>query len=127
MEKTLSEKIAFLQGLADGLEIEDGSKQGKIIAGILGVLEDMAAAIEEDEQDLDDLKDYVECIDDDLAEVEDIIDDEEIDDDDEMIEIVCPHCDEVVYLDPECLTSEEEPLCPNCGQPILEEDDEDED
>ena len=43
MSVDISEKISYLQGLSAGLNISDASPQGKIISGILAVLDDMAA------------------------------------------------------------------------------------
>ena len=36
----ISEKVAYLKGLAEGLELED-SKEGKLIKGIIDVLDDI--------------------------------------------------------------------------------------
>lgn len=42
---TISEKVAYLKGLADGLDLDkEPSKEGKIIAKIIDVLEDVGFA-----------------------------------------------------------------------------------
>ena len=39
---TISEKVAYLKGLADGLDLDqETSKEGKLIAKIIDVLEDV--------------------------------------------------------------------------------------
>ena len=87
----LTEKSAYIKGLADGLELDKTTKEGKILAALLELVDEMAQAvadiqvdIEEIDEDLDYLNDYVEELDDDLEVVEDFLDDEvESDDEDE--------------------------------------------
>ena len=112
---TLKEKVAYLQGLAEGLKLDDSSKEGKILLGVLELLSDMSQTVSDLEENVEELEDYVDCIDDDLAALEE-------DADDDFVEIVCPHCGETVYFDPDCLDDEDEPLCPSCGKALLEED-----
>ena len=66
----IGEKVAFLKGLAEGLEISADSKNGKILKGILDVLGDMAEAIETLEDENETLEDYIEEIDEDLGDLE---------------------------------------------------------
>ena len=98
---TLKEKVAYLQGLAEGLKLDDSSKEGKILLGVLELLSDMSQTVSDLEENVEELEDYV---------------------DDDFVEIVCPHCGETVYFDPDCLDDEDEPLCPSCGKALLEED-----
>ena len=86
----LTEKSAYLKGLADGLELDKNTKEGKIIAALLDLVDEMAQEIadiqndiEEIDEDLDYLNEYIEEIDDDLEVVEDFLDEEcELDEDD---------------------------------------------
>ena len=41
----ISEKVAYLKGLAEGLNLDTESKEGKLIAAIIDVLDDMAEKI----------------------------------------------------------------------------------
>ena len=66
----LSEKVAYLKGLAEGLEISSDSKNGKILKGILDILEEMASSIETIEDEVDTIDDYVTEIDEDLGQLE---------------------------------------------------------
>ena len=43
----LYEKVAYLKGLSDGLDIEESTKEGKLLISIIDVLEDFANAIVE--------------------------------------------------------------------------------
>ena len=124
----LYERVAYLRGLAEGLGVEEESSEGKVIANIIDVLEDFAEAINELYDYQEDLDEYVEAIDEDLADVEDELyededDDEDFDDFDDFddydyIEVECPHCKEYVYLDEDLLNNDKEVICPNCHKVI---------
>lgn len=82
----LAQKVAYLKGLADGLGIDDSTKEGKLLLSIVETLEDFSDVIDDLIEDHMDLEEYVNFIDEDLADVEeDIYGDEsdyEFDDDD---------------------------------------------
>lgn len=134
----LTEKVAFLKGLAEGLEIGEDKKQGKVLMGILDLLEDMALEIGGIQDDMEELCAQVDEIDEDLGEVEeylsgeDCCDDDdcdcgcedEDDEDEEYYEVECPKCGETIYVD-EDLLDEDYIICPNCNEEIeIELDDE---
>ena len=117
-EMSISEKVAYIKGLAEGLKTED-----KLLTAIIDVLGDIAAEIDDVEEVVADMGDQIDAVDEDLASVEELIYDEEDDccccgeDDDDCYEVECPACHEVLYLDAEML--EEEGIeCPNCGTPL---------
>jgi hypothetical protein len=39
---TIKEKVSYIRGLTDGLEINNSTKEGKVIKAIIDVLEDIA-------------------------------------------------------------------------------------
>lgn len=126
--KYLYEEVAYLKGLAEGLEISNETKEGKIIHKIVEALESFADAIVELEEEQADLVEYVESIDEDLADIEDDIyeDGEEDEDDDELsfIEMECPSCSDLVEIDEELLYNDEiDIVCPNCQAIILSSED----
>ena len=124
--KNLQQKVAYLQGLADGMELED-SKEGKVIAGILEALEEMAEQIEAIYEQQADMEDYLESIDSDLADVEDeIFGDEEDGDEDNMVDVECPNCHETACFDESILYDEDpiEVICPNCEAVVFSNEDE---
>ena len=121
----LTEKIAYLKGLLEGMEIDKDSKEGKIYTAIMDVLSDMALTIEDMSDYVDELAAQVDEIDEDLADVEDYLDEEcddcdcdcdccDCEDDDDLYEVECPKCHDIIYLDGEML-EEEGITCPNCG------------
>lgn len=129
--KYLYEEVAYLKGLAEGLEISKETKEGKIIHKIVETLESFADAIVELEEEQTDLVEYVESIDEDLADIEDDIyedGDEDVEDEDGLsfIEMECPNCSDLVEIDEDLLyDSEVDIVCPNCQAIILSSEDED--
>lgn len=81
----LLQKVSYLQGLADGLGIDESTKEGKLLLHIIDTLEEFADVLDETIDNQMDLEEYVNFIDEDLADVEDEIygtEDEYCDDDD---------------------------------------------
>mgnify|MGYP000550490573 CR=1 FL=1 len=143
----LNKKAAYLQGLVDGLGIDDTTKEGKIIKAMSALLGEMAETIESVDEDLsraydqiNDLSDELEDLEADLYEEEDDEDDsdaeEETDEDDDandddiasepFYEVACPNCGETVYVSEDDLDAGEA-NCAHCGvtfEVALEGDDE---
>ena len=117
----LFERVAYLQGLADGMGLDGTTKEGKILNEIIEVLEDFAEAINELSDDIVDIDEYLEAIDSDLSDIEDDVYNDEFEDDD-YDEIVCPECGETIFVDDESLYDdgcETEITCPNCDNVIV--------
>ena len=119
----ICEKISYIKGLAEGLDLDANTKEGKVIFAILDLLGDITEEICEIEGGLDDMSEQLDAVDEDLSSVEDIIyDDCDCDcdcgcHDDEVYEVECPNCHDTIYLDDEML--EEDGIdCPNCGTPL---------
>lgn len=119
MDSILS-KVAYLNGLVEGLGIDDKSKEGKAILAISNVLKQMAEEIEEIKDSQIDMEDYMDAIDEDLSDVEDDLygDDYDCNSDDDFEEVHCPYCDEVVYVDRDICEEHDEITCPNCHKNI---------
>ncbi|MBE6607383.1 MAG: hypothetical protein E7633_02335 [Ruminococcaceae bacterium] len=130
---TLTEKTAYIKGLMEGLDFKADTPEKKILAAVIDLLDDIAIAVTEAEEDIEYLNDYVEELDSDLGDVESEIyecdDDEdedfddEDDDDEDYYEAVCPKCGEVIYLDEDLLECDDI-LCPQCGEKLICELDE---
>ena len=117
----ISEKVAYLKGLAEGLALDTDSKEGKLIAAIIDVLDNMADEIADMQDEMVDLEDGLDAVSDDLSEVEESLyelDDEDDEDEDEDEEdcfmTTCPECEEEVYFD-ESVLEDGEVVWPNCG------------
>ena len=128
----LTEKSAYIKGLAEGLEFDKTTKEGKILAALLELVDELAAEvaaikqdIDEIDEDLDYLNDYVEELDDDLQAVEDFLDEEIEDDcdcdcdcDDCDCDCDCDDCD-CDCCDCDCCDEEYfEIVCPSCGETV---------
>ena len=127
----LAEKVAYIKGLSEGLGLDEKSKEGRIIKLILEVMEDMAESIEELDRDCTEMSDQINSIDKDLESLEDDFydddcdcccgDEDDDDDDEEFYQVVCPSCNEVVYLDSDMLKVGHMD-CPACGEKLEFED-----
>lgn len=139
---TITEKAAYIKGLAEGLELDASSKEGKILTALIDMVTDMANDITDIAEDIEYLDEYIEELDEDLGALEEYVyeldddccdccdcDDDcdcecDCDCDDDYFEVECPSCGDVVCfdssIDPEDLT------CPACGEKfecIISEDD----
>lgn len=119
----ICEKIAYIKGLAEGLSLDESTKEGKILNAIIDLLGDITEEICDIEDGCDELMEQIDAVDEDLAALEDVIyeDDDDCDcdcdcdcEDDEVYEIECPACNDVIYLDADMLM-EDGMVCPNCG------------
>ena len=122
---TLYEKAAYLRGLADGVDLDKNTPEGKILAALLDLVSDIADEVEAINEDIVDLQGYVEELDEDLADVEDFLD-EECDGDCEDCD--CDgDCDDCEFGDYDCDCDDEdcdcdcddmffEVECPSCGE-----------
>ena len=139
---SITERIAYIKGLAEGLDLDKESKEGKLFTAIIEALDDIALEVT-------DMTERVDMIDCDLADVEDYIDgleesfdddwdddwyDEDEDEDDEddgVYEFECPNCHETVYFDDSIFEDDDDDFeleCPACGAKLdslfdFEEDD----
>lgn len=127
----LKEKVSYLKGLADGMQINDTTNEGKLLKAIIDVLDDVALAVDDIEEVQEELSEQVDEMDEDLAEVESLIYDEEYEDDDEecdceececeeedvVAEFDCPHCGETVNME-DAYMKKDSVLCPHCNKAI---------
>ena len=129
----LSEQAAYLRGLAEGMEIDASKNEGKLLLKIIDVLEELAATVEDIDDEVIDSSERLDDIEDCLDDIcEDLYDDcdcdcDDLDDEDmEFYEVECPTCNEKVYFD-EDMIDDEILVCPNCNERIeieFEEEDE---
>ena len=152
---TISEKAAYLKGLMDGLKLDTEKPEGQMISAIVDLLGDVTRRLgdveettinicdelDEIEEDLDAIEDYILDEEDDEDEDwdEDYEDDEDWDEDEDLeegfefgdeestiYEVKCI-CGEVIDFDEETL-EQGSIICPNCGETLefsVEEDEED--
>ena len=113
---TISEKVAYIKGLAKGMELEnEKSKESKLLVEIISVLEEIGLSIADLEENELNLGEEIDVLSDDLADVEEAVfgEDDEIDDD--FFEVECPNCNQPITIDDDTL-AEGEVECPGCGE-----------
>lgn len=118
---TISEKVAYLKGLAEGLNLDtEKSKEGKLISVMIGILEEIGLSIEDLEENTQALGEEIDVLSDDLPDVEDVVFDEDEDEDeddedydDDWFEVECPTCEEPLVIDDKAL-ADGMIQCPNC-------------
>lgn len=147
---TLSEKSAYLKGLMDGLKLDQETNEGKMIAGIVDLLQDMASTVSDLEENAIAVSDELDEIEDDLDAIEEFLMEEDDDDDDYedddfgfadddgedfdydedvIYDVTCPNCGEELHLDEETILKDSI-HCPKCNELLefdFDEDDESED
>ena len=100
---TISERVAYIKGLADGMELSAETKEGKILLAVLDLLEDMAYEIEDLNDNQLDIGDELDALSDDLADVEEFVfglDDDDCCCDDDDDDDCCCCGDAVLQTDP---------------------------
>ena len=162
---TISEKAAYLKGLMDGLNLNTETNEGKMIAAIVDLLGDVTRRLADVEETTIAISDELDEIEEDLDAIEDYILDEDEDYDDEdwddedwdneededdyydfddededaeegfdfgdpettIYEVECA-CGSIIDFDEQTL-EEGSIICPNCGETLefsVDEDEEDE-
>ena len=127
----ITEKVAYLKGLAEGMELDTEKKEGKLLSAIIDVLDDIALELEDMKDEQAELSDGLDAVSDDLEDVEDVVfgedeedddlDDEyeydDLDEDEDCYATTCPTCEETIYFG-ESVLEDGEVICPNCGEKL---------
>ena len=121
----ISEKVAYLKVLMEGMNLSADSNEGKLFRAIVDVLDEIALEVEDLTDEVMELGDGLDVISDDLSDVEDVIfdeddfddyddEDEDEDDEEECYATTCPECEEEIFFDDSVL-EDGKVECPNCG------------
>lgn len=132
----MTEKVAYIRGLMEGLELDENQKEVKVLDAVVELLDDMAASLSELEEGYQDMADQLDEVDADLGDLEeeyygggcdcdcdcdcddDEDDDEDFEDEDGFYyEVTCPSCNETICLS-EDIIAEGSIDCPNCGEKL---------
>lgn len=123
--KYISEKVAYTKGLAQGLGLSDESNEGKVLIQVLDILDDVVDALHGIAEAQEDLESFVEEIDEDLGDLEEFVADEDFSEEDdwdedddwdeeEYYEINCPECGNIYFTEFEAFEMDAV-SCPECG------------
>lgn len=123
----LKERAAYIIGLADGLEPDYTTKEGKILKEMISLLSEVSDELTKAREDISQMFDELDAFDEDLQRLErEVFDDEDEDPfDGGLYEITCPECSEVVCVDEDML-DDDDISCPACGAKFEVDFDEDE-
>lgn len=121
----ITERVAYLKGLAEGLGLDTESKEGKLISMIIDILDDVSLELQDHQDQIIEISEGLDAVSDDLEDVEEIVyeDDDEFEDEDDdddsedCYATTCPTCEETVYFD-ESILEEGEVVCSNCGEKL---------
>ena len=121
------EKVAYLRGLCDGLEIKDDTKEGKLLLAIVDVLDSVAVSVSDLEAITDEMSDELDEVAEELLEIEGALDncdcncdcdcDDDCDCEDVHFEVVCPSCGDSIMVD-EDIINLGSIKCPNCSEDL---------
>ncbi len=137
----LTDRISYLKGMAAGMKLNMEKDSNKLMLEMLTVMGEMAEEMAAMTEAHNDLNEYVESIDDDLASMEETLfgedgdeddgfdiedEDGDEDEDDDLIVYACPHCGHDIEFNASDVDFDEDCLCPECQKPIFPELTEDE-
>ena len=126
------ERVAYLRGLSEGLNLNSEKPETKMFNAIMDVLDDLAESTTDLEDTIGVMTEQLDAVDEDLGSLEEIFYDDDFDDDfscsgddeedddadeEEYYEVECPSCHEVINVD-EGILEEGGIECPNCGEKL---------
>ena len=130
---TTSEKVAYLKGLAEGMNLKNEG-EGKLFHAIFDILSDLSEDLEDVWDEIDEVEDGLDAISEDLEDVEEVVydidpcegcpsmdcedcDEWEDDDDVNFFSVKCPGCGYTITVDEDVL-AEDDLECPECHEVI---------
>ena len=109
---TISEKVAYIQGLFDGLKLDtETSGEARILSEVLDVLKEVGLRLDGMDATMDQFDEDLSTLESTVAGLEDAVFDDE---DEDFFEIPCPSCGEDLIVDDEALAAGVVD-CPACG------------
>jgi len=122
----LRARVAYLQGLAEGLDIEATSSEGRILTSMIDVLGDLASEVMDVAEAHEELAEYVEDVDHDLDSLTEslfgedsdeitFVPDDDADFSDEIAVAACPECGETLGVGAGEMSMTVDAVCPRCG------------
>ena len=122
---TTTEKVAYVKGLMEGMEMDDKTKEGKLFGLIIDILDELSEDVADLQDYAEELTEQVDAVDEDLNALEEDFYDEwdeddcdcccGCDDDEEYYDVTCPSCGEDFEVDEDTLLDGGID-CPNCGE-----------
>lgn len=123
---TIKERVAYLRGLMQGSGVGQNANEQQVWSELLGIMDQVGEKIDQLDTDHTELGEYLDAIDEDLADLENDVYDL---DDEDLVTVECPHCNDLIYIDRnEILDNAEEDadyelICPNCNESFFVDED----
>ena len=142
----ISKKVAYIKGMAEGMELKADSAKDKLLLQMLEALDLIAEELDTLRDHQEETDRYIDELDSDLGDLEETVFGEDEDDEDEdgcscgchedeedeedddvpedsldFIEYECPHCGASVYYDQNAFDLSEAHPCPSCGKELFPE------
>lgn len=122
---TITEKVAYIQGLFDGLKLDtEKSGEARILSEVLDVLREVGMQLDGMDAAMDQFDEELDALGDSVADLEEAVFDDEDEQDadfgdgdgeeEDFFEIPCPTCGEDLLVDDEALAAGVVD-CPACG------------
>lgn len=118
----VAERVAYLKGLADGMNIQQDKDENKLLLKMIDVMGEMAEVLTDLEGEQGSMGEV-------LAEVAEFVLEQGPDmlhhhmphpSDDEVVEYNCPHCGVTVFFERDAFSDINEDIeCPECGLNIF--------
>ena len=117
---TITEKAAYLKGLLEGMNLDENKPETKVFKALVDCIDDIAITVADLDDSVDTLNAYIEEIDQDLGDVEEYVfgDDDECDFD-------CDNCEDPCWDDDEeyCECCDEDCDCDCCSDAPADDED----
>ena len=118
---SIIKRVAYLKGLAEGLELGQHTKEEKILAVIIDILEDISADLEDVKSDVLTLDDDIERLSEEMHDLEDALldaEEEELEESEpQFFELSCPSCHNEITVDADMLHLGAI-SCPGCNETL---------
>ena len=72
---TITEKTAYLKGLLEGMEIDQSTKEGKLLAAIIDTLDDIALSVADLDDEVGAINDEMDMMEESLDAIDEALDD----------------------------------------------------
>ncbi len=114
----VTERVAYLKGLYEGLGMDGDKKEGKLLKEVIEVLAELAQTSTQLQEQTDVLVDDVDELYDEFFAMQGGEEDAcEHHEDDMLYQLVCPTCNEKLFIDEEALEAGSM-QCPACGEDL---------
>ena len=111
----ITEKVSYIKGLLEGLNLDENKAEVKVISAIVDLLDDISLEVTDIEEDVCEIAEQLDEVDEDLGVLEDEFYGCDCEDDNDFYEVTCPTCGKTVCISEDILCDGQMD-CPSCGE-----------